>query len=1093
MLIKVQIPSRKEPIFLDVEDTDLVTDIKRRALKKSDTLIEDPFIVFGGIPLVSERSLSQCSIQHNDLLLLEEYRISVLHWDGEVFLLDRIRQRDTVAKVQQILLEAHDIPLEEQQLSFSGKRLQSSRTLMEEGVNHRAVLVLEPRNINIQLPNADKKVLKKLKTKTFTSEHEEIWPIMPDWKHRIFFFDGDDKIDASIELSVLHWSGERVLLQEILLTMKISEVKDKILKLHGIKKKKQKLSFQGKLLDDNRTLLDQGVKHKSVLTLESLKKNTIANPNLDRVLLNPLPAKLESHISISVMHWKGDSIQLHADPHEYIDDIKEKIADQLSIPVDYQRLIFHGSSTSDHLNLKEQNIVNGAVLELLQMEILVEVATRNSPISVLVEPDDKISRVKRNLAKKANIPVDMQCILLAGEELTDSRTLSSYNIEHGDTLVLEMFKVRILHWSGDQFDLDGLNPTATVQEVKAAIWKLSKVPILDQQLVLKGKTLNDVLGLREQGVAYRSVLILQEKKLIDSEKNENMKSKVSFRFLKTAGAIDPLLTPFPLEVKLWDDTSFFIDVSGSDYIDDVKDKIFAIEKIPLDYQLLHHKGQPVTIDSNLQNQGIKKGSCLCLTYVPVSIKLPSGQTVDLQLSYRDTIKRAKQLLKETSGILAKDQFLMMSGKELNDSMRVCDYGIDGDDILLLETFTIKVADWVGKLFEVIGLHPGNGLQDLNAKITDMKGIPAERQILKFNGRSMNSAASLKDQGIEHRSILVLEPPDDRIMSPTKEKLSFKFFSSALGPSKESYKVAQTPILCLHIKNSNGDMFLIKAQPTEYVEDIKEKICIKKKIPVNKQRLKFEGALLENTSTLQSLGICDGSVLFLGMIQIQVKLPNGTCIDVEVEVDDTVVRLKRRLKDLGGVSVENQFLMFGGQLLENTKKLSLYGIDHEDIIELEMFKVYIADWTGDVFEVSGIQPSNNISAVKDQIKAIRGIVPSQQILSANGQKLNEFLRLKDQGLKHRTILFLDSPSRMQSIIEVDNGKNQDEEREEITTATNSSLTSESKMNGKGGKMTRGENANGINRGKMKSKPLDEPSHTSKTKKLKRKKEIKESNK
>jgi hypothetical protein len=271
---------------------------------------------------------------------------------------------------------------------------------------------------------------------------------------------------------------------------------------------------------------------------------------------------------------------------------------------------------------------------------------------------------------------------------------------------------------------------------------------------------------------------------------------------------------------------------------------------------------------------------------------------------------------------------------------------------------------------------------------------------------LNESLSLIDQRVKHRSVVVLEPPDDRINSPVREKMSFSFLNSAVAAKIQN--PAEPSIFCIHVKHWNGDMFLIKAEPTDYIDDVKDKISVKKKIPVNKQRLIFDGREVADDCNLQSQGIVDGSTLMLGLMEVHVDLPRGKRVTVEVKSEDTVIRMKRLLKNQSGIGVENQFLMFGGQELENTKKLSFYNIDHGDVVMMEGFKVKVADWTGGMFEVEGIQPSINITDLKVHIERIAGIPPSGQVIKMSGQKLNDFLRLKDQGVKHRSVLVLEPP-------------------------------------------------------------------------------------
>jgi hypothetical protein len=150
---------------------------------------------------------------------------------------------------------------------------------------------------------------------------------------------------------------------------------------------------------------------------------------------------------------------------------------------------------------------------------------------------------------------------------------------------------------------------------------------------------------------------------------------------------------------------------------------------------------------------------------------------------------------------------------------------------------------------------------LEKRISDMKGIPMEHLILNFTGNRLNKQIALENQGIKHRSIVVImEPPDDRSFSPVKQKMSFRFLSSAHKDVEIDNAATEPSVLCLRIKLGDGDMLLIKEEPSEYVEDVKEKMCSRKSIPVYRQILSLDGIVLDDTKTLHSLGIMDGSTL-----------------------------------------------------------------------------------------------------------------------------------------------------------------------------------------------------------------------------------------
>ena len=132
---------------------------------------------------------------------------------------------------------------------------------------------------------------------------------MGNWNRRIFFFDYENEFDGHIELVVMHWTGEQFTLDNILLKCKIKDIKKLIYKREGIKKEKQILKFNGKVLDDKRTLLDQNIGHRSILVLDSPQKNKIATPSVERLdeIFSSVPTKLITNIAIKVRHWNGET------------------------------------------------------------------------------------------------------------------------------------------------------------------------------------------------------------------------------------------------------------------------------------------------------------------------------------------------------------------------------------------------------------------------------------------------------------------------------------------------------------------------------------------------------------------------------------------------------------------------------------------------------------------------------------------------------------------------------------------------------------------------------------------------------------------
>ena len=69
------------------------------------------------------------------------------------------------------------------------------------------------------------------------------------------------------------------------------------------------------------------------------------------------------------------------------------------------------------------------------------------------------------------------------------------------------------------------------------------------------------------------------------------------------------------------------------------------------------------------------------------------------------------------------------------------------------------------------------------------------------------------------------------------------------------------------------------------------------------------------------------------MQIFIKTLTEKTITVEVKKHDTILKVKKKIKEKEGFKIEEQRLIFAGKLLENDKYVEYYNIQKESTIHL----------------------------------------------------------------------------------------------------------------------------------------------------------------